>query len=265
MSYRNTVGTRAKLFCEGFHIDVLGPVSPNGYNGHRYILAIVDDYTSYVWVYKMKTKDEVYGLLDTFVKKMINQSSRKIESIYVIKRVRTDGGREIINKALTALCETYGILLQVSNAYCHEENGLPERFFQTLFQKIRAALIGSTLGWRFWSDAAEHVACTYNITLNERYGTSPYERAYGKAPDLSWIQAFGVRCFTFEPEERRDNKKLSPRALECRLLGYATDRLGFKLWQLRIMKILQICLLRSRNSSSYRTKQLLRLTKLTNR
>ena len=123
---------------------------------------------------------------------IINQMSRKIESIYIVKRIRIDGGRKKLNKALSELCETFGVILRAR------------------FQEVRAALIG------FWAEAAEHMARIYNITINERYGTSPQERAFGTRPDLSWVHAFHVRCFSFEPVERRSNKKLSPRAMECR-------------------------------------------------
>ncbi|GKB38252.1 ribonuclease H-like domain-containing protein, partial [Tanacetum coccineum] len=44
------------------HLDLWGPYKVISKDGFGYFLTIVDDYTRVVWVYLVKTKDEVYDL-----------------------------------------------------------------------------------------------------------------------------------------------------------------------------------------------------------
>ncbi|GJZ89010.1 ribonuclease H-like domain-containing protein [Tanacetum coccineum] len=66
---------------ELIHLDLWGPYKVISKDGFRYFLTIVDDYTRVVWVYLVKTKDEVYDLLPSFV--LIGKSS--FELVYGFK------------------------------------------------------------------------------------------------------------------------------------------------------------------------------------
>ncbi|GKA26417.1 ribonuclease H-like domain-containing protein [Tanacetum coccineum] len=54
-----------KSTCLGelIHLDVWGPYKVISREGFRYFLTIVDDFSRSVWVYLLKTKDEVYSML----------------------------------------------------------------------------------------------------------------------------------------------------------------------------------------------------------
>ncbi|EGZ14466.1 hypothetical protein PHYSODRAFT_379452, partial [Phytophthora sojae] len=58
MSYRNKIGSRSRQPLHTLHMDTSGKIKVNGrYGGfgYRYALSIVDDATSYKWVFVMKS------------------------------------------------------------------------------------------------------------------------------------------------------------------------------------------------------------------
>lgn len=81
------------------HSDLWGPARIATHGGARYFLSLIDDFSRKVWVYMLKSKDEVY---DRFVewKTMIeNRTNKKI------KYLRTDNGLEFLNARFNTLCK----------------------------------------------------------------------------------------------------------------------------------------------------------------
>ncbi|GJZ28670.1 putative RNA-directed DNA polymerase [Tanacetum coccineum] len=56
-----------------FTLDLWGPYKVVSKDGFRYFLTIVDDYTRGVWIYLLKTKDEVFDLFTSFINHIQNQ------------------------------------------------------------------------------------------------------------------------------------------------------------------------------------------------
>ncbi|EJD37372.1 hypothetical protein AURDEDRAFT_36936, partial [Auricularia subglabra TFB-10046 SS5] len=54
---------RASRALQLVHADIGGPVTPTSRDSYRYWLMLVDDHTEQPWVYFMKLKSEVAGLL----------------------------------------------------------------------------------------------------------------------------------------------------------------------------------------------------------
>nr|GEV16072.1 retrovirus-related Pol polyprotein from transposon TNT 1-94 [Tanacetum cinerariifolium] len=74
------------------HMDLFGPSVVESYEGNRYTLVIVDDYSRYTWTRFLKDKTEVFDQFEIFSKKIQNQLGCTIVSI------RTDHGREFDNE-----------------------------------------------------------------------------------------------------------------------------------------------------------------------
>nr|GEU46919.1 ribonuclease H-like domain-containing protein [Tanacetum cinerariifolium] len=66
---------------EIIHLHLWGPYKVISKDGYIYILTIVDDYTRAVWVYLVKTKDEVYDLFVSFVNPIPNQFKCNIKTM----------------------------------------------------------------------------------------------------------------------------------------------------------------------------------------
>ena len=75
-------------------VDVMGPMRTETMDGHKFVLVIVDVYTRLLFVQLMKTKGEAASRILNKIKQCQTQTSRKL------KRLHSDGGREIINNEM---------------------------------------------------------------------------------------------------------------------------------------------------------------------
>nr|GFA84868.1 ribonuclease H-like domain-containing protein [Tanacetum cinerariifolium] len=51
------------------HMDLCGPMCVESINGKRYVLAVIDDYSRYTWVFFLHSKDEASEVIMFFIKK----------------------------------------------------------------------------------------------------------------------------------------------------------------------------------------------------
>ena len=68
---------KSTVFGQLIHLDVWGPYKVISREGFRYFLTIVDDYSRSVWVYMLKTKDEVFGMFVKFYNLVLTQFEKK--------------------------------------------------------------------------------------------------------------------------------------------------------------------------------------------
>ncbi|GJU38043.1 retrovirus-related pol polyprotein from transposon TNT 1-94 [Tanacetum coccineum] len=88
------------------HMDLCGPMRVQTINGKKYILVIVDDYSRFMWVKFLRSKDETPMVVIKFLKQ-IQVSLNK-----TIRFIRTDNGTEFVNKTLYDYYESVGIFHQ---------------------------------------------------------------------------------------------------------------------------------------------------------
>ena len=228
MSFRKTLANRVKANLHTMHVDTCGPVKQNGLYGTRpnirYGCSLIDDNSSFCWVFVFSEKLEVPKVL----KELLTQIER--EHGAEIVQLRSDGGTEFNNRILHTYCKGNGIRYQKSNPYYKEENGSAERDFQTKFSKIKCALRDAQLPAKWWPEVFHYMNYIQNRTPMARLGNrTPYEILYGKIPNVSMIQPWGCVCYAHVPVEVRKDKKLSARAIRCRLLGVSEDYKGYRL------------------------------------
>ncbi|GJY89910.1 ribonuclease H-like domain-containing protein [Tanacetum coccineum] len=84
------------------HLDLWGPYRVTSSEGYKYFLTIVDDYTRAVWVYLIKSKDEVSHFITVFYNLIENQFNKKI------KVFRNDNGTEFVNQYVSKFCADKG-------------------------------------------------------------------------------------------------------------------------------------------------------------
>ena len=61
------------------HTDVWGPTKTASLGGKHYFVTFVDDFSRRVWVYTLKSKDEVFETFLVWKKMEENQTGRKIK------------------------------------------------------------------------------------------------------------------------------------------------------------------------------------------
>ncbi|KAJ0866536.1 putative RNA-directed DNA polymerase [Helianthus annuus] len=205
---------KSKSVCDLIHLDVWGPYRVTSYDGYKYFLTIVDDFSRAVWCYFLTNKTEVFENLKIFYELMLTQFKKKV------KIIRSDNGTEFVNSQMDSFCKTKGILHQTTCSYTPQQNGVVERKHRHLLNTARALMFQGGLPLRLPS-----------YVLNAR---SPFEMMFNFRPSLSHLRNFGCLCFS---TILHDSNKFSYNAEKCVLLGYSSFKKGYKLWSLDNKKI----------------------------
>nr|GEU32431.1 hypothetical protein [Tanacetum cinerariifolium] len=116
---KTTPSTKRRL--QLLHMDLCGPMRVASINGKKYVLVIVDDYSTYTWTHFLRSKDETPEVLIDFFRLV----QRGLHA--QVRNVRTDNGTEFLNKTLHAYFAAEGINHQTFVARTPEQNGIVER------------------------------------------------------------------------------------------------------------------------------------------
>lgn len=122
-----------------------GPFHYVTYNGERYFLTIVDDFTRATWVYLMHSKLDTLSMIKNFVILVETQFSTTIQII------RTDNEAEFFSNDCSVFLTSKGILHQSSCAYTPQQNGVVERN-RHILEIARSLKIQASLPSKFWGD-----------------------------------------------------------------------------------------------------------------
>ena len=133
-----------KACLDYIHADLWGPAKEATFGGNRYFLSIIDDFSRKVWVYLLKSKDQILESFKTWKTLVENQVDRKV------KCLRTDNGLEFCNTAFDNFYKENGILRHRTVPYTPQQNGVVERMDRTLLEKVRCILFTSGLPKSFW-------------------------------------------------------------------------------------------------------------------
>ncbi|KAK8954800.1 hypothetical protein KSP39_PZI002048 [Platanthera zijinensis] len=139
--------SRSSAPFEIVHSDVWGPAPIVSYDGFRYFVSFIDDFTRCCWVYLMRAKSDVFYFYTQFSHMVATQFSSRIQIL------RSDNGGEYTSSSFSAFLASQGTLHQFSCPYTPEQNGLAERKNRHLLNVTRCLLLGSHVPKLFWSAA----------------------------------------------------------------------------------------------------------------
>lgn len=212
--------TKAKEILEIIHTDLNGPHNTIGLNGEKYFLTFIDDYSKLARVNPIKSKDEVYDCLVSYINEVENITGKRI------KKLRCDNGKEYMNKRIFDLVKEKGILLDTCPPYVHELNGTAERYNRSIMDIARCLLTEAKIDRRFWPEVVCAAAYLKNRTLaNTAELKTPYEIFFGNKPNVNHLKLYGSRVFVRVPEQRRRSKWDKKAELGI-LVGY--DKVGYR-------------------------------------
>nr|GEU89711.1 retrovirus-related Pol polyprotein from transposon TNT 1-94 [Tanacetum cinerariifolium] len=178
------------------HMDLCGPMRIASINGKRYVLVIVDDYSSYTWVHFLISKDEAPKVIKTFLKRI----TVLLQSLVII--IRTDNGTEFKNQILKEYFDSVGISHQASSVRTPQQNGVVERRNRTLVEAAITMLIFSCVPLFLWAEVIATACYTQNSSIiHLRFNKTPYELINGRKLDISFIHVFGALCFSKNDRE----------------------------------------------------------------
>lgn len=218
----------SKEVLEYIHTDLWGsPNTVSSLAGAHYFLTFTDDYSKKVWIYFLKTKDEVFHWFAEWKLLVENQTGRKI------KCLRTDNGLEFCNRQMDSLCRESGIKRHKTCSYTPQQNGISERMNRSIMDKVRAMLVETGLEGSYWAEAASTTVYLINRSPNSSIDFEiPEERWTGARPNYDHLKSFGCIAYVHQVKE-----KTSPRAVKGVFMGYAQGIKGYRVWLLDEEKI----------------------------
>ena len=124
------------------HSDVC-KMSVRSMGGAKYFVTFIDDFSRKVWVYVLKTKDQVLSMFKQFQVSVERETEKKI------KCLRTDNGGEYIGP-FDAYCKERGIRHQFTPPKTPKLNGLAERMNMKIVERVRCLLSSTKLPKHYW-------------------------------------------------------------------------------------------------------------------
>lgn len=220
---------RAKYPLELIHTDLCGPITPVAWNGGKYFVTFIDDYTHFVEIYVMERKNEVFEKFKIFEAKASNRFGRSVN------RVRCDNGKEYLPDNFKEFCKKMGISMEFTIPYTPEQNGVAERMNRTILDKARAMRLGSNLPKNMWNEIVQTAVYLINRSPTSAVeDKTPAEMWYNEKPDVSKLRTFGCIAYLHVPAEKR--KKLDPKCQKLIMIGYTAN--GYRLWDAEKYKII---------------------------
>ena len=203
------------------HMDVCGPMEEASFGGARYVLTFIDDHTRYTEIAVLENKSQAFQHFRAYVKRAEKTTDRKL------KAIRTDNGKEFINREFKAFCVSEGIVHQTTTPYTPEQNGVAERMNRTLIEKAKCMMFDASLVKKYWAEAVNTACFIVNRCPKPHLGNkSPYEIWSGKSNDLRILRVFGTKVMVHIPKQNR--RKLDKKAKEMIFVGYSTTQKGYR-------------------------------------
>ena len=213
------------------HSDVCGPMHTESFSGQKYFVTFTDDYSRCCAVYFMKQKSEVLEKFKEFEAITTNESCRRVV------KLRTDNGGEYVSREFEEYLKSRGIQHELTVPHSPEQNGVAERMNRTLTESARAMIAHAGLPNNYWAEAIATAAYIRNRTPTTAFenDTTPYERWYGKKPDVTNLRVFGCIAYAHVPDAQR--RKLDKKANKLRFVGYSTISKGYRLLDEKTHKV----------------------------
>jgi transposase InsO family protein len=102
--------------------------------GAKYFLIFIDDFSCFLGIYTIRSKDEVFGKYKEFKSLVGNQSKRKI------KCIRVDGRGDYTSKAFQSFLIYHGISWQHIILYTPYQNGVDECYNRAIMEMAQFTL-----------------------------------------------------------------------------------------------------------------------------
>ena len=169
----NTTRERATRPLELVHIDVGGPISPETYDGKRYYLLILDDYTHLAKTFLMKHNSKSAD----FIKQYLTESENKLG--LKAAKIRCDIGGEFLSIDLKDWCKTKMIQLDYSIVPC--DSDVPA-LFPDIEQYVSSSKRMDALKIMLESRRAKYFSCGRDPEWLNGSPTRSSNRAYKQIP-----------------------------------------------------------------------------------
>ena len=208
-------------------MDIMGPYAPSA-GQNRYAFVVTDDYSRFVHVFLLKHRSDAFKTYKRWHTKMATQFNRNLAFI------RCDGAKEFNSKEFNDFLDKCGTTRELSFPESHQQNGVAEAKNQKLQYKLRTLLSDSGLDSSFWGEGVKYLEYTINRTYSSVTKCTPFERWYGRKPDISHLRPFGSKAVGMV---KRPDDKISPRGVVGIMVGYSIDFSAYRIYVPSLHKV----------------------------
>jgi len=179
------------------HGDICGPITPATPSGNKYFLLLVDDYSRFMWISLLPSKDAAATAIKNIQAAAERKSGKKLLML------RTDRGGEFTATDFINYCAQLGVRRQLTAPYTPQQNGVVERRNQTVAGTARSMMKAKSLPGVFWGEAVTTSVYLLNrSTCKAIGGRTPYELWNGRTPSVQHLRTFGCIAHTKVNTER---------------------------------------------------------------
>jgi transposase InsO family protein len=202
-------------------VHACGPITPATPRGNKYFLLMVDDFTRYMWVAAIPSKDCAATAIKEIQAQAEGRSGAKLRAL------RTDRGGEFTATEFTKYCAAEGIHRQHTAPYSPQQNGVVERRNGSVVATARSMLKAKGLpGW-FWGEAVSTAVYVLNRCPTKSVDDmTPFEAWHGKKPAVKHLKTFG--CLVYVRNTTPHLKKLEDRGRKMVFIGYEHDSKAYR-------------------------------------
>ncbi|GJR69695.1 putative ribonuclease H-like domain-containing protein [Tanacetum coccineum] len=212
------------------HIDLFGPTFVSNLMNKKYCLVVTDDYSRFIWVFFLASKDETSDILKNFITEIENIVDKKV------KIIRCDNETEFKNRVMNEFCEKKGIKRELSVAKTPQQNGVTERRNRTLIKAARTMLADFKLPTTFWAEAVNTACYVQNrVIIVKPYNKTPYELFRGRTPTLSFMRPFGCHVTILNTLDHLG--KFDGKSDDGFIIGYSLTSKAFRVYNIRTKKV----------------------------
>ncbi|KAM1652315.1 hypothetical protein ACFX1T_004838 [Malus domestica] len=173
-----------------FAKDVCGPIEVESLGRNKYFVTYIDDASQKVWVYLLKSKDQVFQTFQEF-HAMVEREIGK-----PLKCLRSDNGGEYTSHQFREYCVKHGIRHEKTVPGTPQHNGVAERMNRTIMEKVRCMLRTAKLSKQFWGEAVRTACYLINRSPSVPLGLNVPERVWaGNDVSYSHLKVFGCKAF----------------------------------------------------------------------
>lgn len=163
--YLNTI-EKGELPLDTYHIDHLGPL-PSTRKNYKYIFAVVDAFTKFVWLYATKT---------TNAAEVINKLKKQSFIFGNPRRIISDRGSAFTSKEFADYCTTENVNHVLTTTGVPRANGQVERVNRVLISLLTKLADPKREEWFKFLDVAQ---LYLNCTSHRSIGTTPFHVLFG--------------------------------------------------------------------------------------
>jgi hypothetical protein len=186
-------------------------------------LLIVDDYTRFMWLEVLRSKDEALS----FFKKV--KARAEAERECRLLAFRSDRGGEFNSLDFADFCDASGIRHNTTAPYSPQQNGVVERRNQTVVEMARCLLKSVGMPGPFWGEAVKTAVYLLNRAPSRSLkGMTPYQAWHGRAPAVHHLRIFG--CVAHVKRLGPGITKLADRSVPGVFVGYEEGSKAYRVY-----------------------------------